>query len=211
MLKINSSNTKLVTHDIYDIVDIFDNVNDKKDLQGINSWGIIFNSTPEIIEKIERSMYETCPITSNFMAWEYGEVRVCHAATRSLSSLPPFNVSIFDIAKYIPTNSLDSYYIGDGRFLIIRIAMSSDAICEVSASIAKRSTVTFLFEQNYGIHMKMKDEDFITLFDNIVKNNKAINCPTNLMYERIHKSLAYSCIPMKFDKSKLKELEYLNF
>lgn len=210
MLKINSSNTKLVTHDIYDVVDIFDNINDGKDLRGLNSWGMIFNSTPEIMEKIEHSMYEMCPITSNFMAWEYGEVRVCHAATRSLASLSPIDVSIFDIAKHLP-NRLNMYYRGDDKFLLIRIAMSSDAICEVSASIAKRSTVTFLFEQNYGIHMRMKDEDFITLFDNIVKNNKAVNCPTNLAYERIHKDLAYSCIPIKFDKSKLKELEYLNF
>lgn len=208
MLKINSSNTKLVTHDIYDVVDIFDNINDGKDLRGVNSWGMIFNSTPEIMENIEHSMYEICPITSHFMAWEYGEVRVCHAATRSLASLPLIDVSIFNIAKYLP-NRLHRTYKSADQFLIIRIAMTSDAICEVSASIAKRSTVTFLFEQNYGIHMRMNDEDFITLFDNIVKNNKAVNCPTNLAYESIHKDLEYSTIPIKFDKSTLKELGIL--
>ena len=208
MLKINSSNTKLITHDIYDIVDVFDNINDGKDLRGLNSWGMIFNSTPEIMENIERSMYEMCQRTTNFMSWEYGEVRVCHTVIRSLASQRPVDVSIFNIAKHLPNYRLNMNYRGADQFLLIRIAMASDAICEVSALIAKKSIVSFLFETP-GVHMKMEDEDFIALFDNIVKNNKAVNCPSDLAYERIHKDLEYSTIPIKFDKSTLKELGIL--
>lgn len=207
MLKVNSSNTKLVTHDIYDIVNIFDNINDGKDLQGANSWGMIFNSTPEIMEKIERSMYETCPITRNFMPWEYGEVRVCHTSIHGLASQLHADVSIFNIAKYLPGHHI-RHYRGADQFLLLRIAMTSVAICEVSALIVKKSTVSLLLE-NDGVHMRMTDEDFITLFDNIVKNNKSLYSPTMIVYESIHKDLAYSTI--KFDKSVLKELEYLNF
>ena len=199
MLKINSSNTKLVTHDIYDIVDVFDNINDGKDLLSANScWGMTFNSTPEIMEKINRSMYELCPITKNFMPWEYGEVRVYHSCSHGLATQLPVDVSIFNIAKHLPNR----YYRGADKFLLIRIAMTSAAICEISALIAKRSTVSLLFER-HGVHMKMENEDFITLFDNIVKNNKSSYSPTMLAYELIQKDLAYSTIPIKFDKSKL--------
>ena len=210
MLKINSSNTKLVTHDIYDIVDIFDNINDGKDLLCANSWGMVFNSTPEIMEKINRSIYEMCPITKNFMPWEYGEVRVCHICTHEPASQLSADVSIFNIAKYLPNCRLNRYYRGADNFLLIRIAMTSAAICDVSALIAKKSIVSLLFE-NYKSYMKMEDEDFITLFDNIVKNNKSSYSPTMLAYELIRQDLAYSTIPIKFDKNKLKELEYLNF
>lgn len=199
MLKVNS-NTKLVTPPIYKITDIFDNINDGKDLRGTNSWGMIFNSTPEIMEKIDRSMYEMCYQTKNFMPWEYGEVRVYHSLSHGLATQLPVDVSIFNIAKYLHRH--DRHYRGADQFLLIRIAMTSAAICEVSALITKRSTVSLLFE-NHGVHMKMEDKDFVTLFENIVKNNKSSYSPTMLAYERIHKDLAYSCIPIKFDKSKL--------
>lgn len=206
MLKINSS-TKFVIPPIDNITDVFDNINDGKDLHSANSWGMTFNSTPEIMEKIVRSMYEICPTTNYFMPWEYGEVRVCHTGTHELVPQPPIDVSIFNIAKCLP-NHRHKYYGYADQFLLIRIAMTSAAICEVSALTVKRSTVSSLLE-NHGVHMKMEDEDFVTLFDNIVKNNKAVNCPSDLAYERIHKDLEYSTIPIKFDKSTLKELGIL--
>ena len=207
MLKINS-NTKLVISSIDNITDIFDNINDGKDLLCANSWGMVFNGTPEIMEKINCSMYEMCCQTKNFMPWEYGEVRVCHTVYGPASRLP-VDVSIFNIAKYLP-NHHNNRYRGADQFLLIKIAMTSAAICEVSALIVKRSTMSLVLE-NHGVYMKMEDEDFVTLFNNIVKNNKSSYSPTISEYERIHNDLACSCIPIKFDRSKLKELEYLNF
>ena len=201
MLKVNS-NTKLITPPIYKITDVFDNINDGKDLRSGNAWGMIFNSTPEIMETINCSIYDMCELTNQFAPYEYGEVRVCHTVSHSPILSQPVDVSIFNIAKHLYHS--DRHYRGTDQFLLIRIAMTSAAICEVSALVTKKSVATLLLE-NDGVQMKMSDEDFVMLFENIAKNNKTANCPTSLAYERIHKDLAYSCIPIKFDKSKLKE------